>query len=206
MAARVLFTSSGCTSPRNWLSSNCSSDQPSAWVHAGLTAEMIPSNCATSIRSVDSRQIRSRSWVRSTTRCSSVSLSVRRASSAFLSWVMSRDTHRIFSGLPSLPKIGPTCTCHHLTVPAMVCAEPIKLAFWPARAASTAAMASRLPWSCQKSGQGQPTISLKSLTSMTRWPPSLMKVRRESRSSTLMQSLMLDRTRLVNASFWDCRA
>ncbi|MDY7068319.1 hypothetical protein PsexTeo8_48230 [Pseudomonas extremaustralis] len=50
--------------------------------------------------------------------------------------------------------------------------------------------------------QGQPRMTLKSLTSMIFWPPSLMKVRRSSRSSRLTQSLVLPSTRWMNASFW----
>jgi hypothetical protein len=55
--------------------------QPSRVVHAGLTELMVPSKRATSMMSVDSRHMRSRSAVRSATCASSVSLSSRSRSS-----------------------------------------------------------------------------------------------------------------------------
>ncbi len=61
--------------------SSVASFQPSRWDQAGLVALITPSSRATSITSVESRHIRSRSAVRSATRRSSVWLSVRSASS-----------------------------------------------------------------------------------------------------------------------------
>ena len=101
---------------------------------------------------------------------------------------MSRDTHSSLFGLPSAPRMGVTCTSHHLAVPIIVSDWPTKCPRPPARAAATAALAWVWPSSSQKSGQAQPRMALKSLTSNKRMPRSLMKVRLASRSSTLMQS------------------
>ena len=76
----------------------------------------------------------------------------------------------------------------------------MKLRASPRRAASIALIASAWPSPRQKSGQGQPEAALKSLTSITRRPPSLMKVSLPSRSSTLMQSVELASTPDRNAS------
>ena len=129
-----------------------------------------------------------------------------RAASLFaarFSRVMSREIARIFSGLPVASRIGETRTSHHLGFPFNVSVMPWNCPLPPACAAATAALASAFSVPCQKSGHGHPRTASKSATSMTRFPPSLMKTSFASRSRILMQSSDAARTLFMKS--WSMR-